>query len=169
MNYNDEKIRQEQLLRCVPDIYDFQDCLYIGAHFHFGRNIQCGRLFKDIEIVEVFHENVKQLRAAGFTVHHSDIMAFAPERCYDVSMFWHGPEHLTKEQFPVLLEKLKKCTLNLIVFATPFGHYEQGPEYGNKHEKHLSDWRAEDFEMYGLEADEMGTEYNGNVIAWLRL
>ena len=168
MGYNTEEERLKQLQRCIPDIFTFTDVLYIGGHLKYGRNVQIGRLFENIEIVEAFEGNVNELRQAGYKVYHSDIMTWRPEKKYQVSMFWHGPEHLYDWQVPILIDKLKGCTTDLIVFATPFGVYDQGPEYGNDYETHRSHWRAADFEKLGMESDEMGETYNGNVISWLK-
>ena len=45
-----------------------------------------------------------------------------------------------------LLEKCERLTCKYIMVITPNGFLEQGPEFGNEFQRHLSGWFAHDFE-----------------------
>lgn len=171
MNFNKEQTRKEQLIKCIPDIFEAESLLYVGGHFHFGRDLQMTRFFKcPIDVVEVWPENVRDMTGDPRLRHVflCDIRDFDSIYPYDVTMFWHGPEHLRIYEMRELIDKMKKYTKKYIVFATPNGIYEQGPEYGNPYERHKTHWTKEAFEFLGLKADAVGdkNKRNGNIIAW---
>lgn len=174
MNENEESTRRLQFLKCFPDLLNKPGkLLYVGGHLRFGRALQMTGLFKDagwqIDIVEAFADNVLQLYNVGWinSVIFNDIRLFRPKERYDCVMLWHGPEHFKKEEIPELIEKMKAYT-DLIIFGCPNGKYEQGDEYGNPYERHLSTWYKEDFEKLGMKADSIGNPdvKQGNIIAW---
>ena len=174
MNENFEQVRYEQLKRCIPDIFKAGSLLYVGGHFRYGRDLQMTRFFRcPIDIVEVWPENVKQLKEAKHIrkVFQSDIRDFMPPLSYEVTMFWHGPEHLEKDELVPLILKMAQYTTKYIVFATPFGVYEQGAEYNNPYEEHKTHWTLEDFQEMGFECDAIGVKdaKQGNIIAWVKL
>ena len=174
MDYNLEQVRWEQLQRCIPDILTFKSMLYVGGHLRFGRDLQMTKFFKcPIDCVEIWPENVKQLETSPRLRHVwlSDIRDFSPQWTYELTMFWHGPEHLLKDEVVSLLLKIAQYTTKMIVFATPNGVYTQGAEYGNPHEVHQSHWYPSDFEKIGMEVDYIGSpdKKQGNIIAWKRL
>ena len=177
MNENFESVREKQLLNYIPDVYDYLTLLNIGGHFHVGRNLQMLPHFMTlgyiIDIVEVYEPNYRDLLGTpGIRrVFHSDVMDFEPNDEYDISFFWHGVEHLDKKQVPILLKKMRKYTNQLIIFATPYGRYEQGAEYGNPFEIHKSHWYPGDFKELGMEVSAIGLpdRKQGNIIAWQRL
>ena len=176
MNENEESTRRLQFLKCLPDLLDKPGkLLYVGGHLRFGRALQMTVLFKDagwqVDVIEVFPENILQLNEIRWlnSVIFMDIRNFQSAEKYDCVMLWHGPEHFTKEEIPALISQMKLYT-DCIVFGCPNGRYDQGDEYGNPYERHLSTWYKEDFEKLGMQADEIGVRdtKQGNIIAWIK-
>lgn len=176
MNYNTELARQNQLEALIPE--ELNDghkkrMLYVGGHLRYGRNLQISSFFRSagytIDVVEIFHDNCVQLNNLQWLnrIIEGDIRNFEPYFTYDLVVFWHGVEHLPKEEVKPLLEKMKTYA-NTIIFATPNGRYEQGEVYGNPAEEHASTWYKEDFEALGMTASAIGEpdEENGNIIAY---
>lgn len=179
MNYNTELARQEQLDSLIPaqlkDGYN-KRLLYVGGHLRYGRNLQMSAYFRKagyvIDVIEIFPDNIAQLANIQWIKRliEGDIRLFDPFMVYDVVVFWHGPEHLGKDEVPALLDRMKRYS-NAIIFATPNGRFEQGPEYGNPAESHASIWYMEDFTRMDMVASAIGNpdEENGNIIAyWIR-
>lgn len=175
MNENEESVRTAQLFRVLPGITEPPGrMLYVGGHFRYGRNLQMTAPFREagwkIDIVEAFPNNVAQLSNAKWinSVFCMDIRHFWTSEKYDITMFWHGPEHLEKWELPALIERMKTYS-DRIILATPNGRYDQGDEYGNPFEKHVSTWYIDDFVKLGLQADAIGLpdRKQGNIIAWI--
>lgn len=86
---------------------------------------------------------------------------------WDYIFYWHGPEHIEKDEFPGVLEKLKAKARHLVAVAAPWGRYDQGPHQGNVHERHRWSVYREDLEVLGLkvitdgEMDHEGSEIVG--------
>ena len=179
VNLNMGRPRFGQLLRCIPDVLNYKSILYVGGHYRFGRDLQLLPYFMEegyhCDVIEIFDGNIKQLREDKRIrfVFHDDITTFDPgwDAKWDVVLWHHGPEHIAKEQLPGVLLKMERYTRHLVILGAPYGLYEQGAEYGNHWETHLSTWYPEDFQSYGLETDAIGDPdvKNGNIFAWNRL
>jgi hypothetical protein len=176
MNENEESTRRLQFLKCLPDLLDKPGkLLYVGGHLRYGRALQMTGLFKDagwqVDVIEVFPDNILQLNEVRWlnSVIFMDIRNFQSAEKYDCVMLWHGPEHFTKSEISDLLNRMKAYA-DYIVFGCPNGRYDQGDEYGNPFERHLSTWYKEDFEQLGMQADEIGIRDSkqGNIIAWFK-
>ena len=50
---------------------------------------------------------------------------------YDIVLWWHGPEHVKKEEFADILAQLKSKARLAVVVGCPHGQYRQGASYGN--------------------------------------
>ena len=105
----------------------------------------------DWKIVEVFEHNVVDAINKGCPkskILHMNIKEVDALPESDCLMFWHGPEHLLKEEFLNILPKLEKKYKNLI-FGMPLGEEPQGAAYGNPHERHISAWEILEWEQMG--------------------
>ena len=113
---------------------------------------------------------LEQARAAGLhdSYIHGDIMstdveqilADAGGRPFDVVIVSHVIEHLPRPAGHQLLSLCERLTDKFIVIETPNGFLEQGPEYGNPRQRHLSGWFSHDFEGYGYSVfGSGGTKY----------
>ena len=137
MNHNTELARQDQLEALIPahlkDGYG-KRMLYVGGHLRYGRNLQMSAYFRaagyTIDVIEVFPDNIVQLMNIKWIgrLIEGDVRLFLPYFTYDLVVFWHGPEHLPKEEVPALLDKMKTYA-NAVIFATPNGHYTQEEVY----------------------------------------
>ena len=128
----------------------------------------------EITILEVWPNNVtsalgKEQRVARFWC--GDVRAV--DRIlgkWDYVWWWHGPEHIQRDEFPGVLELLKGKARRLVALAAPWGVYEQFPFEGNRHETHLWSVYEEDLEAVGLqvttdgEMDQPGSE----IVGWVK-
>jgi len=87
---------------------------------------------------------------------------------FDVVMWWHGPEHLQKDELSDALMKCYKTSNIMSVVACPWGVYKQGVVAGNPYERHLSYLYPEFFHELGWNTDTIGTKdcEGSNLLAW---
>ena len=128
----------------------------------------------EISILEIHPPNVtnalgKDDRVARFWCGDVRQVDQIPEK-WDYVWYWHGPEHIEKDEFPGVLERIKGKARKLVAVAAPWGVYEQFPWEGNVHETHLWSVYQEDLEAVGMEwvtdgeMDQPGSE----IVGWLR-
>ena len=143
---------------------------------HTALDIGCGSLSKlnrfrpGIRTVglDAFPEALAEARAHG---QHDDYMladiqkagaeallAQLGGRPFDLVTLFDIIEHLPKRQGFELLEKCERLTCKYIIVQTPNGFLEQGPEYGNELQRHLSGWFTHDFEGLGYTVHGAGTK-----------
>jgi hypothetical protein len=87
----------------------------------------------------------------------ADVLNTSPEtileraggRPFDLVTLFDVIEHFPKRQGLELLERCERLTSKYILVVTPNGFLEQGPEYGNEFQRHLSGWFTHDFEGLG--------------------
>jgi len=120
--------------------------------------------------VDAFPEAVEASRAAGVHDHYMviDLLKenvekvlepFGGERC-DLVTLYGVIEHFPKSQGLALLERCERLTSKYILAETPNGFVEQGPEFGNEHQRHLSGWFEQDFVGMGYTVyGTTGTKY----------
>lgn len=86
-----------------------------------------------------------------------DILKTAPEtilqanggRRFDIVAMFDVIEHVPKRLGLELLEACEQLTSKFVIVVTPNGFLEQGPEFGNEYQRHLSGWFPHDFEGLG--------------------
>jgi len=84
----------------------------------------------------------------------------AGTRKIDLITLYGVIEHLPKWEGWKLLEKCELLTSKYILLETPNGFVEQGPEFGNQYQRHLSGWFPSDFIGLGYEVHgTSGTRY----------
>tara|TARA_R110000824_G_scaffold303001_1_gene490797 strand:- start:2646 stop:3197 length:552 start_codon:yes stop_codon:yes gene_type:complete len=106
----------------------------------------------DWKITEIFKPNVDDSIAAGCPpdqICQGDIMNTDSYDSADLLIFWHGPEHIIKEDFLAKLPEIEKKAKKLIIFGMPDGFLPQGECYGNEWEEHVSGWTKEDWHTLG--------------------
>lgn len=78
---------------------------------------------------------------------------------YDLILMAEVIEHIEKDEGIHVLETLRDKSKNLMV-TTPLEVKEQKAEFGNEHERHLSQWSKKDFAKLGckeiFESEELG-------------
>lgn len=173
----DDMGREAQLLRCIPDIAAYQTLFYVGAH---RRRIQMLPIFIDagysIDVIEVFEPNYQELLEFNSTtpvfrkVILDDIRTYRCPDLYDVVMWWHGPEHVEREELLKSLQYLESIATGYVVLACPWGEFAQ-PHEKNPYEEHLLSLYPSDFESRGYQIDMVGEENvpGSNLLSWKRI
>jgi Methyltransferase domain len=89
-----------------------------------------------------------------------EILSRCGGRKFDLVVLCDVIEHLPKKQGYELLDRCEQLTSKYVLLQTPNGFLEQGPEFGNEHQKHLSGWFPHDFEGLGYKVyGTSGTRY----------
>jgi SAM-dependent methyltransferase len=120
--------------------------------------------------VDVFPEAIEKSKTNGSHDQYivGDILTESPEsllsnvdgRKFDLVVLCDVIEHLSKKRGYELLEKCEQLTSKYVMAKTPNGFLEQGPEFGNEHQRHLSGWFPHDFEGLGYKVyGTSGTRY----------
>ena len=163
--------KERQMLRCIPDVLNYESLLYIGAS---DKRQQMLELFirnnYAYAILEIWQPNVKYLESRFKDVIEGDIrnidkLGLGP---FDIVMWWHGPEHVRENEIAPIFDKLKLITKRILIIACPWGIYEQDAVDGNPYEEHLSCLYPEFFERLGWQVDAIGEKdtLNNNLLAW---
>jgi len=74
------------------------------------------------------------------------------EKSVDISLACEILEHLSKNDGRLLLNELERISRNLIIVSSPIG-WPQEEIYGNPYEKHISEWKPEEFENLGYKIE----------------
>ena len=106
--------------------------------------------------VEIFEPNVKDAIAKGCPPNKIFNTSIADDSLpqTDCLLFWHGPEHLLKEDFLELLPLLE-AKYKVLIFGMPLGEEPQGAAYGNPWEEHISAWNTKEWEDLGYNVVEI--------------
>lgn len=168
---------RDQIESNLPDLFSgrYKSVLYVGANHlrqHFLEDFVKG--FDKVAVLEIFPENIEKIRKRysqpNVRLVQGDVRdankIFA--ETFDVCFFWHGPEHLEKSETAKVLGMLESMTNEIIVLGMPYGHYEQGPEYGNEHESHKWAIYPKDLDRMGYSTNTMGKPDDtlSNMMAW---
>lgn len=183
---NLEKIRERHLAASIPSLLEFETApparfrtlLYVGAKP--GR-IQMVRLFRAhyflVDVLEAWSPNADALRKWNeenptfgliWTGNIRTTSALADLPKYDIAMFWHGPEHVTREDLPFVLKNLESLATRAVILGSPWGRYHQDAVGGNPFEKHVSALYEEDFSSFGYRTSTIGTKdkKGSHLLAW---
>lgn len=123
------------------------------------------------DILEVWDANVKHLRSSkdtGGEVFHCNVLDMhsnnqTKNKTWDWIIWWHGPEHVKKEEFRELLPKISKMYNVGFIVGCPFGTHEQGSMYGNNFEAHISHWKDTELEKMGFTVYTYGSINSGTL------
>jgi len=121
------------------------------------------------KILEIFEENVKNVVSEGCSVDNiilGDILDGDAYDNVDCLLFWHGPEHITKQAFLDALPNIEKRVNKLIIFGMPLGYEPQDIIYNNEHEKHVSEWHADDWKNLGYNVNEVHDRIPAHITAY---
>ncbi len=169
-----------QVRENLPDLFSgrYKSVLYVGANHlrqHFLADFVS--VYDRVVVLEIFPENVAHLRKKfkGKNTHiiHGDVRDAAglTSGRFDVCFFWHGPEHLGRDEVGTVLRMLESITDSLVVLGMPYGNYPQGSEYGNDCETHLWDIYPADMEKLEYLTHTIGDADDtlSNMVAWKRM
>jgi len=112
----------------------------------------------DWKILEIFEQNIVNAISDGCPVDKivlGDILNTETYETVDCLMFWHGPEHILKDEFLSKLPEIERKVNKLIIFGMPLGYEPQHTVYGNIHENHLSEWHSIDWRNLGYTVTEV--------------
>jgi len=168
-----ETERNDQLIRCIPDVLNYKTVLYIGINRFRSMFIKD---FADakymIDVIEIFKSNTEYWKKKDICnyIICADIRTVKIEKNYDLIVWYHGPEHVARDEAIKTFEKLEDHANKMLILGCPHGAYPQGPEYGNENERHLSEWSGPDLMHYGFSVDIIGNhnEKGSNLLAWKR-
>ena len=99
---------------------------------------------KDVTIVEIYEPNLKSITQPTIKVICDDIRNYTPDKNYDLFLWQHGPEHVSKEDAIKTFERLTPY-FKYTMIETPHGVNHQDEMYGNIYEKHISYWSFDDY------------------------
>lgn len=166
--------REKQLEKCIPDLFNYKSVLYIGANTHRQQILKDFRNHGyEIDIVEPFEDNCKfcALIPGVANVWESIIQDFNLDIKYDIVFWWHGPEHIDKEEYEKTFAKIESLANKYVVFGVPWGINPQDAIDGNDYEIHRTYVYPEDFQKYGYQTDTIGVKdtFNNNLIAYKKI
>ncbi len=169
-----------QVRENLSDLFSgtYKSVLYVGANHlrqHFLSEFVSG--YDRVVVLEIFPRNVAHLKKnytdKNTSIIHGDVRDAAglTSGRFDVCFFWHGPEHLGRDEVGTVLRMLESITDSLVVLGMPYGNYPQGAEYGNKYETHLWDVYPADMERLGYLTHTIGDANDtlSNMMAWKRM
>lgn len=171
MNKQQRRLKERQLLTCIPDVLNHKSLLYIGAS---NKRQEVLSLFIKknyvYTILEIWRSNVEYLKSKFKNVIEGDVRNVDKLGLglFDIVMWWHGPEHVRKNEIVPIFDKLINMTKKTLIIACPWGIYEQDAAGGNPYEKHFSYLYPEFFENLGWQTSAIGIKDTtvNNLMAW---
>ncbi len=165
------------LHRHVPGVLSGgKSVLYIGATPH---RFQMGReLFESgarITLLEAHGPFADHYRGHPWLndVIHGDARSLPAGRKWDYVIWWHGPEHIKRDELPVALCGLESAANELVLLGTPWGNNRSGMMAGNPYSVHASHLDKESMLELGYECDTIGVKDNPgtwcHMMAWKHL
>lgn len=169
-----ENNRWHQCLDCISQLRKGGRTLYVGANRL--RAPECVellyRLGHRLTLLEIFPTNAEYYRSDSRfqEIIEGDIRNVELSE-YDTVFWWHGPEHISISDFEPTVARLEKAARKLVVLGSPWGHYEQGAEYGNCHEAHVAKLFPVDYERLGYQTVTKGkpNQVGSHILAWKHL
>lgn len=148
---------ESKLMMDLLDTYAVgREVLYVGCHPH-RRSPKwfteiAARAFA-VDALEIWPLNAEAIDAKGiFRRVYCGNIVDGPPKPYDLIFWWQGPEHLEVN----LAYRTLSALGPRVIAGCPYGVYEQGPEYGNPYEVHLTHFLPEHFTPLGYEAVSFG-------------
>jgi hypothetical protein len=147
--------------------------LYVGANrlrCHLADPLRA--MGNRLTLLEAWPENAAHYRGQGRfeevvegDVRRLDELGLAP---FDTTVWWHGPEHILREELATTLAAVERQTRRLVLLGCPYGNYPQGAAYGNPHEEHKAVLYPADFAALGYQMAAVGQadHPDGEIVAW---
>lgn len=85
---------------------------------------------------EVGHVKYKNYNFINGDVQNID--NFFDVKSFDLSVWWHGPEHIKEESLIPTIKKIENATKKIVILGSPEGFIEQGADGENIFDVHLS-------------------------------
>lgn len=106
---------------------------------------------RTLDGIEIFEKYITPTHRFLYdNIYIGDARAIIPtlKKRYNLVIFMDVIEHLTLADGKKLLSNILAISDNVIV-STPRNAKEQGAQYGNEHERHISQWNEKDFKEFG--------------------
>lgn len=164
------QIEYDQIIDVFPEIVNGngKKALYVGANkvrafflnelWGFGYNV---------DIIEIYEENFNYIKNnyKFRKIILGDIQEFELET-YDLIFWYHGPEHIEKENFKPTLERLEKKTKHIVIGCPKNDHLVYDNNL-NIFEKHLWKVCENDFISLGYSVKVRVREFAAdNIVAY---
>lgn len=161
MKHYQSENRTESLNRLIPDLYNYNSVLYIGARsdrFDYGKDFRAYNY--EITVLEAFDKNVNYLKNIDWIkeVIHGDVTDIDVGEKYDIVFWWHGPEHIKENQLNDTITKLERYANVAVVLGCPWGLFPQKALHNNPFEIHVSHNDYQIFEDLGYNVECLGTK-----------
>ncbi len=162
-----EAARLAQLQAFVPQVFAPGTLLYVGASPRRSQFLPellaAGRA---VTLLEIWPANVEHFRGrAGLEVVCGDVRQVAtlslPIARYDVAFWWHGPEHIAREELADTLAGLGQRA-RMVIIGCPWGASPQAEIDGNSHQRHVASLHPEDFQRLGYRVSTIGHVNGGS-------
>jgi len=165
-----ETLRINQLIRYIPDIWEYKNVLYIGANgkrFFFRKALEEHNM--NITVLEASKERCLELEKLypNIKIINMDVRNIESLGRFDSVWWFHGPTMLYREEAFKSI-KLVGTKGKLIMLSSPWGKYKvgKGGIYildGNKFPMY-----EKDFQNFGYYTNTIGEkDVNGsNLLAW---
>ena len=166
-----EDERFNQIKQNIPSFItqEFNTLLYIGVGYRtkFQFQSHLDNLNYNITILEAHKPNLRKHRGK-YAIINADITKFKTKRRWDIVMWWHGPEHISKGELKPTLQKLERMAKKLVILGCPWGKYVQGVVGGNPYEVHKTHLYPKDLvELgYSVKTLERPNKMGSNILAW---
>ena len=167
-----ERLQVELVRKHLPGLFTYPGVmLYVGANpirCHLANEFN--GVGWHLELLEVWRPNLDHYSSAGpfHDLTLGDIREIET-LTHDALFWWHGPEHIGKDEIPALLKRLEEM-VPVVVLGCPWGKYDQGAEYGNPFEEHRATLYPVDFLDWGYEVATCGEADTGDglshILAW---
>lgn len=187
-NFPKPRNRRQQLEECIPDVWDHNSLLYIGAKVMEKKRLNWGGMrwipqfhgaSYEVDVLEIWPRNVESLKQFNEVEHAFNriiegdvrILNSYINRKYDIVMWYHGPEHVREIYVKPTLKKLERLAKKLVIIGCPWGVSKQGATQKNFHEVHVSALYPDTFESSGWQTDTLGEPdvLGSNILAWKRM
>ncbi len=174
-----------EIFRDTPALREGKSVLQIGARPGGGWKKMFDGFgktgYERFDILEIWQPNVYRLKLAWpmslGNVICGDVRKIADYRTrkfgrpitnelegqYDVIVYHHGPEHITRSEFLEVLPELEMMADKAVILGTPNGIWDKKGVFthDNPHEDHVENWYGEDFEKLGCDVHVFGPPDKG--------
>jgi len=161
--------------RIPPVLSKGGTALYIGAspsRFQLGRELHDAGY--EITLLEAWEPNAKHYLGHPWIKYivNADVRKLGkfdlPHARYDLVVWWHGPEHVTREELPATLQQIEGVCTGIVLLGCPWGRNPQGAVGGNEYERHSGAHYPEDFNNLGYETAVLGgrDQQWSHIMAW---
>jgi ubiquinone/menaquinone biosynthesis C-methylase UbiE len=143
----------EHVLKLLPSEIEGLVILDVGCGYgEWGFFIRTRKVGPPYMIgIDIWRPHLNRLRPLG--IYEELVQVKVPilpfkEKSVDVSLACEILEHLSKHDGYLLLDELERVSRSLVIISSPMG-LPQEEIYGNPYEKHISEWKPEEFENLG--------------------